>query len=282
MEEFLNHRAYLIDKHPTIARHIIPKHYRLFIHPRFNENDNGFIYNGIVWITITSKKHNTRRIELNGKNLNVRLEDVSVYRSITLTNLDFDDDLDWDLSNENVKTSSSRKKKRSSEPDHSEVMSPHEEQKLTTAAATSLEQEEPPEEPSEERTTPNNAEEAENNAGEVTDINGAGTTILSAAEESFSSDDPESKTYIAHVAHFNITDLPKKYHHPMLSGDDDFVPIRVTDLEFDEPNDKIFIYLGTEMKKDMYYIVRVNFTGYMTNNKGLFYTAYEDTDGEMG
>jgi hypothetical protein len=54
-----------------------------------------FTYSGYVYITVTSKKHNNKRIELNAKNLRILPKDVSVYRSVFLTNLDFDDDPDW-------------------------------------------------------------------------------------------------------------------------------------------------------------------------------------------
>lgn len=42
-----------------------------------------------------SKKNSNKRIELNSKNLKITPEDVSVYRSLTWSSIDFDDDPDW-------------------------------------------------------------------------------------------------------------------------------------------------------------------------------------------
>lgn len=206
MEDFLNHRAYLIDKRSRIPKHVIPKHYRLFIHPVFNETDNPFTYSGVVWITVTSKKHNNKRIELNVKNLNIKLEDVTVLKSIRLTNLDFDEDLDWDLSEEDLLPRFRMKRQ------------------------------------------------------------------VSDAKETFTVEEP-----IESSENETVNDLPtvEYYHHPVFPPDD-FVTIKILDLEFDESNEKMIIYLGTEMKKDIYYIVKVNFTGNMTNDKGLYVTHYDD------
>ncbi|XP_055615513.1 aminopeptidase N-like [Toxorhynchites rutilus septentrionalis] len=217
LEDFLNHRAYLIDKRSRIPKHVIPKHYRLFIHPIFNETLNPFSYNGIVWITVTSKKHNNKRIELNVKNLNIKLDDVAVLKSIRLTNLDFDEDLDWDLSEEDILPR--LRKKRS----------------VAVNATESI----------------TSGDNDENNGGE--------------------SEDPSNVTA--------PIDKSKYYHHPVFPSDD-FVTIKILDLEFDESNEKMIIYLGTEMKKDIYYIVKVNFTGNMTNDKGLYFTHYKDGEGD--
>lgn len=42
-----------------------------------------------------AKKNNNKRIELNAKNLKIYPDDVSVYRSLTWSSFDFDDDPDW-------------------------------------------------------------------------------------------------------------------------------------------------------------------------------------------
>ncbi|KAL9694789.1 hypothetical protein quinque_014074 [Culex quinquefasciatus] len=231
LEDFLNHRAYLIDKRSRIPKHVIPKHYRLFLQPTFNETATPFTYSGVVWITVTSKKHNSKRIELNVKNLNIRMEDVTVLKSIRLTNADFDEDLDWDLSEEDIMTwGLHRRKRRQVVGNETEVEAVVEEE---GGGVTS--------------TTVNS-----NSGGEVLD-----------------EDYEENATVI---------DKSVFYHHPVFPPDD-FVTIKILDLEFDESNEKMIIYLGTEMKKDIYYIVKVNFTGNMTNDKGLYWTHYEDGEG---
>ncbi|XP_055549676.1 aminopeptidase N-like [Wyeomyia smithii] len=218
LEDFLNHRAYLIDKRSRIPKHVIPKHYRLFIQPTFNETSKPFTYQGIVWITVTSKKHNNKRIELNVKNLKISFEDVTVLKSIRLTNLDFDEDLDWALSEEDILP------------------------RLRT-----------------KRDAHADGELNADNSGEVFD------SEVNQTEEIL---EPKVKN----------SSMVETYFHPVFPADD-FVTIKILDLEFDESNEKMIIYLGTEMKKDIYYIVKVNFTGVMTNDKGLYSTHYKDGEG---
>jgi hypothetical protein len=54
--------------------------------------------------------------------------------------------------------------------------------------------------------------------------------------------------------------------------------IILIDVETDPSNDKIIIYLATEMKKDVYYIVKAKFSGNMTHDKGFYYSYYEDIE----
>uniref|UniRef100_A0A182R112 Aminopeptidase n=1 Tax=Anopheles farauti TaxID=69004 RepID=A0A182R112_9DIPT len=237
LEDFLNHRAYLIDKRARIPKHVIPKHYRLFIHPVFNETEHPFSYTGIVWVTVTSKKPNNKRIELNVKNLKIRLENVTVLKSIRLTNNDFDEDLDWDLSEEDLYSLPRLNRRR-------------------------RRQVEDPERDDTSRSTVPPTEEEANDGGEEVDDEPEDTDRLGVLTSSS-------------VENATIIDKSKFYHHPVFPADD-FVTIKILDIEFDESNEKMIIFLGTEMKKDIYYIVKVNFFGNMTNDKGLYYTHYED------
>lgn len=97
--EFLNHRNFLIEKYAKIPKYIIPKQFHLVLHPRFNEAISNttkdldeFTYSGYIYVTVVSKKNSNKRIELNAKNLKIMPEDVSVYRSLTWSSIDFDDD----------------------------------------------------------------------------------------------------------------------------------------------------------------------------------------------
>jgi hypothetical protein len=45
-------------------------------------------------VTVVAKKNSNKRIELNAKNLKIMPDDVSVYRSLTWSSIDFDDDPD--------------------------------------------------------------------------------------------------------------------------------------------------------------------------------------------
>jgi hypothetical protein len=100
--EFLNHRNFLIEKYAKIPKYIIPKQFHLVLHPRFDEaisnttqNLEQFTYSGYIYVTVVSKKNSNKRIELNAKNLKVKPDEVFVYRSLTLSSIDFDDDPDW-------------------------------------------------------------------------------------------------------------------------------------------------------------------------------------------
>lgn len=100
--EFLNHRNFLIEKYAKIPKYIIPKQFHLVLHPRFDELRSNttrdleeFSYSGFIYVTVVSKKSSNKRIELNSKNLKISADDVSVYRSLTWSSIDFDDDPDW-------------------------------------------------------------------------------------------------------------------------------------------------------------------------------------------
>lgn len=53
------------------------------------------------------------------------------------------------------------------------------------------------------------------------------------------------------------------------------------DVEIDESNDKVIIYLATDMAKDVYYVVKAKFYGNMTHDKGFYYTYYDDVNDPM-
>lgn len=277
LEDFLNHRPYIIDKRVRTPKHIIPKHYCLYLAPIFNETKKPFSYNGIVWITILSKRHNTKRIEVNIKELDIKPSDVSVYRSLKLTSLDFDDDPEWD-SKEILKNSVTRRSKRETEEADEVGEEDEQEQETSEQPVVAEVQETPPDnaqEAAEEvvETHSHSAAEAEE-ADDEEDINNAAEVIPDEEVVVSSTSEPESAS--------TSTKRPRtnRYHHINLEKDE-FIPIKVTDVEHDEANERLFIYLGTEMKKDIYYIVRINFSGNMTHDRGLYFTTYEDTANEI-
>lgn len=199
--------------------------------------------------------------------MEIKPSDVSVYRSLKLTSLDFDDDPEWD-SKEILKNSVTRRSKRDTEENVEETEEPMMEEQTVTEVVN---------------TPPNNAQE---DGEEVEVLESVGETeteeeVNNAAEEipeeevvSSSTSEPESAS--------TSTKRPRtnRYHHINLEKDE-FIPIKVTDVEHDEANERLFIYLGTEMKKDIYYIVRINFSGNMTHDRGLYFTTYEDTSNEI-
>lgn len=68
------------------------------------------------------------------------------------------------------------------------------------------------------------------------------------------------------------------YDVNIFQDNENFAPIRIIDVEKDEANDKIIIYLATEMAKDVYYVVKAKFYGNMTHDKGFYYTYYDDVN----
>lgn len=97
LEEFAKKPSPFIDKGDLISKSLQPKHYRLIIHPIFEDQHHPFTFNGTVWIVLTAKKgNNLRKIELNVKELHINDEDVDVYRSYRTPTSDYKNLLDWD------------------------------------------------------------------------------------------------------------------------------------------------------------------------------------------
>ncbi|KAL7045799.1 hypothetical protein ACKWTF_002339 [Chironomus riparius] len=226
--DFLNHRNFLIEKYAKIPKYIIPKQFHLVLHPRFDEERSNttkdlarFTYMGFIYVTVVSKKSNNKRIEINVKNLKISSQDVSVYRSLTWTHLDFDDDPDFNSHEILYKYIVVQRNKRD----------------LNSVNIT--------------KTDPNNA-------GEDLD-----------SEESINNNETTSDT--SSSSHTRN----KTYFYPKFEKEN-FVPIKIVDVEMDEANDKFIIYLATDMAKDVYYVVKAKFYGNMTHDKGFYYTYYDD------
>lgn len=172
---------------------------------------------------------------MNAKNLKINVQDVSVYRSVSLTDLDFDDDPDWN--SKEIKYIPVQRNKR--------------------------------EAPVREKI------EEENNGGEVEDIPESSSHRIPGETSALVQDNQTIEEH--HSPEINF----KQYYYPILPPED-FIPIRVIDVERDESNDKINIYLATEMKKDEFYIVKVKFYGNMTHGKGFYFTYYDDDENDDG
>jgi hypothetical protein len=192
-----------------------------------------------------------------------------------LTNLDFDDDSDWDSSE--VKYPTTKKRRVRQAPDEQVEATTSdgggEEMDVTTLSpvvevSSSVSFSVSSKSRYSEPTTPTESESSTEPIVAPTtnddDDSATGTDIL---------DPPENATTVPPP-----NDNGTKYSSRATLSEDDFVTIKVTDLEYDAPNDKLLIYLGTEMKKDIYYIVKVSFTGNMTLDKGLYYTQYQNVD----
>jgi cell fate regulator YaaT (PSP1 superfamily) len=77
--------------------------------------------------------------------------------------------------------------------------------------------------------------EAENNGGEIT--------------ESYGENENNASTFN------NDSQRRNKYYFYPKFEQENFVPIKVIDVKMDEANDKVIIYLATDMAKDSYYVV---------------------------
>lgn len=51
---------------------------------------------------------------------------------------------------------------------------------------------------------------------------------------------------------------------------------KITDR--DKENEKIIIWLDADIKRYANYVVKIKFSGHMTRDRGLFYTAYKDEE----
>jgi hypothetical protein len=215
------------------------------------------------------------------KNLNIKLDDVSVHKSMRLTNLDFDDDSDWDSSEVKYPT----QKKRIKRDNVGDVVNTlvdeaneggEELDTSTKGAAVEVSSPVPPSElnlASEQSTVVPEPLQTDSDRTTETISEDPVTT-----DDSMNSTSPVNPLTSATSSVPASSDNSTKYSSRATLSEDDFVTIKVTDLEYDEPNDKLLIYLGTEMKKDIYYIVKVSFAGNMTLDKGLYYTQYENED----
>lgn len=285
MDDFLNHRPYIVDKRVRTPKHIIPKHYCLYISPIFNETKKPFSYNGIVWITVVSKRPNTKRIEVNVKELEVNKTNVSVYRSLTLTNLDFDDDPEWNSKETSKSTPSRRTTRDAVSPSKSdEVMNDAGEEEIDEEEVETTDHEENVDGEAEVEDEVEVIDQEEDAADEILDVNHANleenssTTTASSVSEEMSSTTQEPATGTV-----SSTKRPRadRYRHINLKKKDNFKQIKIEEVEMDEANERLFIDLSTEMKKDAYYIVEIHFSGNMTHDRGLYFTTYEDTEKEL-
>ncbi|KAG5677707.1 hypothetical protein PVAND_007440 [Polypedilum vanderplanki] len=237
LEDFLHHRNFLIEKYAKIPKYVIPKQFHIVLHPRFQEelvtttkDLAPFTYVGYIYVTVVSKKSNNKRIELNVKNLKISTPDVSVYRSLVWTNLDFDDDPDVNSHEILYKYIVIQRNKR--DLSHTEF----------------------------------------NSNETIVDANNGGEVLNDSAEtESIDESTTEGDSI------FNNESRNKTYFYPKFEKEN-FVPIRIVDVEMDEANDKFIIYLATDMAKDVYYVVKAKFYGNMTHDKGFYYTYYDDVN----
>lgn len=244
---------------------IIPKHYRLIINPTVNETQQQFSFNGNVWITITPTDDSSKTIELDVQNLDIRADDVSVYRSRILSDLNF----------QSESTRAERSAKLVEDDDGSGedaefdmLMNSTEwiDSNVTTGGERESQELAP-------------AEEAEENAAATTtDQNEAqnvdGTEI---------NEDSSEPTVTEEIDYSNVTTatwdgLLQNDSMLVEPNPNDQTELQIDGIRFDTERKKLIISLRSALRKGHYYIVKVFFGGYMTDDYGLVYKSYDGTE----
>lgn len=240
---------------------ITPKHYRLIINPTVNDSENQFSFNGNVWITITANDDNTKTIELDAQNLDIRAEDVSVYRSRILSDLNFQ--------------SENYRDKRSAQLIEDDVSVENDQfdmlmnstEWIDSNVTTGVEKE-----------SQEVAEEVEeNNAATTTDVNDTqsveGTELIEDTSEPSVDED---------VEYDNVTTawdgLFQNDSMLMEPNPDDQTELQIDGIRFNAERKKLTITLSSALRKGHYYIVKIFFGGNMTGDYGLVHKSY-DGDG---
>lgn len=253
---------------------ITPKHYLLILNPMLNDTQDKFSFNGNVWITITPNDDNTRIIELDVHDLDIRAEDVSVYRSRILS------DLNFQLDNDRGKRSAQLMEDDDDEPieaDQSDMLINSTEwidENVTTDAEN------------ESQDIVEGIEE--NDTVTTTDVNEAqsvGGTDIIEAQSVEGTDMFEDTTELPSVTeNIDYDDVNTTWDGLMQTDSmlkepnpDDQTELQIDGIKLNTERKKLIITLNSALRRGHYYIVKVFFSGNMTKDYGLVYKSYDDT-----
>lgn len=219
-----------------------------------------FSFNGNVWITITPNDDITSTIELDAHNLDIRAEDVSVYRSRILSDLNFHLDNDRgersaELIEDDIST----------EADRFDMLMNSTEW-IDSNVTTDVEKE------SQEVVD----EVEKNDTATTTEVNEAqnveGTAMIEDASEP------------SVTEHIDYNDIVMTWdgliqNDSMLfePNPDDQTELQIDGVELNTERKKLIITLNSALRKGHYYIVKVFFGGSTANDYGLVYKSYEDS-----
>lgn len=253
---------------------VTPKHYRLILNPILNGTQNQLTFNGNVWITVTPNADNVRTIELDVQNLDIRGDDVSVYRSRILSQSSFR------MKNERAERSAKLiEDDASSEDDHSDMLMNSSESVDSSSIS-----------PTNDKVLAELTGEVEDNLTtvptdpleEVSSTEGiqsiTDATDASSPLPEYSTDDPSLTTATEPTIDVDPTWDGLSRNDTMIRerNPDDQTQLEVDSIQLDTERQKLIITLSLELRRGHYYIVKVFFSGNVTSDYGLVYKSFDD------
>lgn len=237
-----------------------------------NDTEKPFSFSGTVWITFSPTMDRLKTIELDSDGLTIDVEQITVYRSHTLSLLDFP-------ANERIEEN--KRIKRNDDYYNYDYTSEMSIENATEADAISALK--PPTyfTDIDDYGDPFRYTEFENTL-KLEKLSTPNETISSeigsSTDMDIHLDEPTNGTAEPSETVANLTDTYR------LQGIyiNETSEMKVADVDIDLEKMKIVIKLDKELVHDNIYIVKVNFAGKMTKTKGLTYAEYDDRDDAKG
>ncbi|XP_037027634.1 aminopeptidase Ey-like [Bradysia coprophila] len=272
IEEFIENSQ---DENYEISQETIaPKHYRLIFNSMLNESLNQFSFTGNVWITITPNHDHIRTIELDAKNLDIRADDVTVYRSRILS------DSNFQLTNDRDERSAQLVEDDASvEDDQSDLLMSNSTEWIDSNTPDTSAEKESQELPGEDK-----GNDIDTTTTELNETGSEDETTKFEVKSSSEQPEPSvpSEPSVTEFVEYNDTNTMWDglfQNDSMLRepNPDDQTHLQIDGIRFDAVRQKLIITLNTALRRGHYYIVKVFFSGNMTNDYGLVYKSYDGT-----
>ncbi len=242
-----------------------------------NDTENLFLFNGNVWITITPNDDNIKTIELDVKNLDISPADVSVYRSRILSDLNFQIRNDRD-----ERSAQLIEGDVSIEDDQSDMLMNSTEWVDSNFTNTNVEKEsqELPESVEDNVATTDLPTDEVQPTDEIQPTDEVQPTDGNESIEESSDASEPSETEPNDYNTVDTTWNGLFQNDSMLTetNPDDQTELQIDGIQFNAERQKLIITLGSELRKGHYYIVKVFFSGKMTDDYGLVYKSYDGTE----
>lgn len=254
------------ENYPKSPDKIIPKHYRLIFTSMLNGSSDQSSFTGNVWITITPNVDHIQTIELDAKGLDIRTNDVAVFRSRILSDSDFQSLNDRD----------ERSAAEDDASDESDML-------WIDSNVTDKSVEKGSQELSRDEGNNGDGEaNAEIAITEHNEVESADEATEAELENSLqpSSEAPEQS--VNEYIEYNDTDtiwdgLFQNDTMLMEPNPDDQTNLQIDDIRFDADRHKLIITLDAELRRGHYYMVKVFFSGNLSNDNGFVYKSHEGT-----
>lgn len=235
----------------------------MIFNPILNESLNQFSFTGNVWITVTPNENLIRTIELDAKNLDIRVDDVTVYRSRILSDSNFQFPIDRDERSAQLVEDDA-----SAEDNQSDILMSNSTEWIdSNATNTSAERE------SQELPVGDDGINLEIATTEIiaTDV----TTEL----------EPETPSEPTEESVTEFIDDTDTMWDGLFQNDsmlvepnlDDQTNLQIDGIRFDANRQKLIITLNSGLRKGHYYIIKVFFSGNVTDDNGFVYQSYDGT-----